>query len=67
MQHVVLRFMDQGINRNHYCGEQAAVNYQGLNIGRMRGGIQKEKVEYGAHGDREDIDRNWDGIVSVGN
>jgi hypothetical protein len=41
MQHVVLRFMDQGINRNHERREQASANYQGLDIGDMRGGIEK--------------------------
>jgi hypothetical protein len=33
----------------------------------MRRRIQQEKVEYGAHGDREKIDRNWDGMVSIRN
>src|ERR1700677_219568 len=67
MQHVVLRFMDQGINRNQQRREQASANYQDLDIGDMRRGIEKEKVEYGAHGDREKIDRNRNGIVSIRN
>jgi hypothetical protein len=67
MQHVVLCFMDQGINRNHERREQASANYQYLDIGGMRRGIEEQKVECGAHGDREKIDRNRNGIVSIRN
>jgi hypothetical protein len=63
----VLRFMDQGINGNHERREQASADYRDLDIGGMRRGIEKEKVEYGAHGDREKIDRDWNGIVSIRN